>query len=144
MTKTKGKAAKAEAPIVVSRRRLPDERTSRTHKFEIRTQRVDPRDGVSKPVRVKGYLTVGFYDDGTVGEIFVKLDQQGSEVSGLVDAWATSLSLLLQMGMPLADIVRKFKGSRFEPSGFTGDPDIPIAKSPVDYVCRILELRYLR
>lgn len=142
MTKAKGKAKADAKPVVIERRRLPDERKSRTHKFEIRTQRNDER-GIPQPITVKGYLTVGFYDDGGVGEIFVKLDQQGSEVSGFVDAWATSVSLLLQLGMPLSDIVRKFRGSRFEPSGMTGDPDIPIAKSPVDYICRILEARYL-
>lgn len=115
------------------RERLPDERVALTHKFRIRAREGD----------VKGYLTLGHYPDGRLGEIFVKMDQQGSQVSGFVDSWAISVSMLLQMGMPLEEIVRKFRGVRFEPAGFTDNPHIRSAKSPVDYIARYLEGKYL-
>jgi len=87
----------------------------------------------------KGYLTVGFYEDGRVGELFVKMDRQGSRVSGFVDAWAIAMSLLLQMGFPLVELCRRFIGMRFEPSGaIKGRPLNEQARSPVDYVCRYL------
>jgi ribonucleoside-diphosphate reductase alpha chain len=119
-----------EAP---GRHRLPDERQSVTHRFAI-------RDGDD---RIKGYVTVGFYDDGDVGEIFVKIDQQGSTVSGFADAWAIAVSMLLQTGVPLAQIIAKFKGTRFEPSGFTETEGIRTTTSVIDYVCRYLERRFV-
>lgn len=115
------------------RERLPDERAALTHKFVIKAKQGD----------VKGYLTMGYYADGRLGEIFVKMDQQGSQVSGFVDSWAVSVSLLLQMGMPLAEIVRKFRGAQFEPTGMTDNPNIRIARSPVDYIARYLEGKYV-
>ncbi len=115
------------------RKRLPDERTALTHKFKIK----------AKEGTVKGYLTIGHYPDGSVGEIFVKMDQQGSQVSGFVDSWAVAVSLLLQMGMSLEEITRKFRGCRFEPSGMTDNPNIRIAQSPVDYIARYLEGKYI-
>jgi ribonucleoside-diphosphate reductase alpha chain len=90
----------------------------------------------------KGYLNVGLYDDGSPGEIFLKMDRQGSEVSGFADAWAIAISMLLQHGVSLHTIVDKFKAMRFEPSGMTETDGIRIAKSPVDYVCHYLARRF--
>jgi ribonucleoside-diphosphate reductase alpha chain len=112
------------------RRRLPNERQSITHKFTIGGQH-------------EGYLTVGMFEDGSPGEIFVVMSKEGSTLSGLMDAFATAVSLGLQHGIPLASLVEKFTHSRFEPSGFTGNPDVPIAKSIVDYIFRWLEVKFL-
>ena len=106
-----------------TRRRLPVERTAITHRFDIGGQ--------------EGYLTVGLYEDGQPGEIFLKMAKEGSTVSGLVDTFATTVSVALQYGVPLRDLVNKFAHVRFEPSGFTGNAEIPIAKSIVDYVFQI-------
>jgi ribonucleoside-diphosphate reductase alpha chain len=111
------------------RRRLPAERTAITHKFEISGH--------------EGYITVGLYPDGQPGEIFLKMAKEGSTVSGLMDTFATSVSLALQYGVPLRDLVNKFAHVRFEPSGFTGNQEIPIAKSIVDYIFRWLGSRFL-
>ncbi len=111
------------------RRRLPSERTAVTHKFEISGH--------------EGYITVGLYPDGQPGEIFLKMAKEGSTISGLMDTLATSVSLALQYGVPLRDVVNKFAHVRFEPSGFTGNPEIPIAKSLVDYIFRWLGSRFL-
>jgi len=113
----------------VTRRRLPVERTAITHRFDISGQ--------------EGYLTVGLYEDGQPGEIFLKMAKEGSTVSGLVDTVATTVSVALQYGVPLRDLVNKFAHVRFEPSGFTGNAEIPIAKSIVDYVFRYLGSRFL-
>ena len=111
------------------RHRLPSERTAITHKFEISGH--------------EGYITVGLYPDGQPGEIFLKMAKEGSTVSGLMDTLATSVSLALQYGVPLKDVVNKFAHVRFEPSGFTGNSEIPIAKSIVDYIFRWLGSRFL-
>ncbi|HYO43886.1 MAG TPA: hypothetical protein VES19_11875, partial [Candidatus Limnocylindrales bacterium] len=111
------------------RRRLPAERTAITHKFEINGH--------------EGYITVGLYPDGQPGEIFLKMAKEGSTISGLMDTLATSVSLALQYGVPLRDVVNKFAHVRFEPSGFTGNPEIPIAKSLVDYIFRWMGSRFL-
>lgn len=116
------------------RRRLPAERKAVTHAFAIHTA-----DG-----RHKGYVTVGLYDDGTVGEVFLKLDQQGSQVSGFCDAWSIAVSMLLQTGTSLEVVCRKFRSMRFEPSGRTETPGIRVADSPVDYAARYLEHRFVR
>ncbi len=113
------------------RRRLPDERKSITHKFQI--------GGVHE-----GYFTVGLYDDGMPGEIFITMAKQGSTISGLMDTIATMTSILLQYGVPLEVLVNKFSHMRFEPSGFTKNPDIKIAKSVVDYIFRWLGLKFLK
>jgi ribonucleoside-diphosphate reductase alpha chain len=105
------------------------ERTAITHRFDISGQ--------------EGYLTVGLYEDGQPGEIFLKMAKEGSTVSGLVDTFATTVSVALQYGVPLRDLVNKFAHVRFEPSGFTGNAEIPIAKSIVDYVFRYLGSRFL-
>lgn len=111
------------------RRRLPDERPAITHKFSIAGH--------------EGYITVGMYEDGTPGEIFIVMAKEGSIISGLMDAFATAISMTLQYGVPLKVLVDKFSHVRFEPSGFTGNPQIPIAKSVLDYIFRWLALKFL-
>jgi ribonucleoside-diphosphate reductase alpha chain len=111
------------------RRKLPDEREALTHKFSIAGH--------------EGYLTVGKYDDGQPGEIFLRMAKEGSTVSGLMDTIATMTSIALQYGVPLKALVDKFSHTRFEPSGFTNNREIPIAKSVMDYVFRFLGNRFL-
>lgn len=111
------------------RQRMPDERRSITHKFQIAGH--------------KGYLTVGMFENGRAGEIFVTMAKQGSVISGLMDAFATAISISLQFGVPLSTLVRKFSNSRFEPYGFTTNPQIRIAKSIVDYIARYLGIKFL-
>jgi ribonucleoside-diphosphate reductase alpha chain len=111
------------------RRRLPDERRAVTHKFQIAGH--------------EGYITVGLYPDGQPGEIFLKMAKEGSTISGLMDTLATMTSISLQYGVPLRDLVNKFSHMRFEPSGFTGNSEIPIAKSTVDYIFRWMGSRFL-
>ena len=111
------------------RRRLPDERQAITHKFSI--------DGH------EGYITVGTYDDGKPGEIFITMAKSGSVVSGLMDSFATSVSLALQYGVPLEALVRKFVHMRFEPAGRTNNSQIPLAKSVMDYIFRWLALKFM-
>jgi len=112
-----------------SRRPMPSERPSITHKFEV--------GGHS------GYLTVGMYPDtGRPGEIFVVMAKQGSTIGGLMDAFATAISIALQYGVPLEDLIEKFSHVRFEPSGFTGNPEIPFAKSIIDYLFRWMAFRF--
>jgi ribonucleoside-diphosphate reductase alpha chain len=113
----------------VLRRRLPDERRSYTHKFSIAGH--------------EGYITVGMYEDGTPGEIFITMSKEGSTISGLMDSFATAISLALQYGVPLNVLVDKFSHARYEPSGFTTNKDIPIAKSITDYIFRWLGLKFL-
>lgn len=115
---------------------LPIERHGFTHKFCIlATERGVPKE-------VKGYITVGLYEDGRVGELFVKMNKQGSQVSGFVDAWAISVSMMLQLGVPLDVIVRRFENMRFEPSGRIRNQS-DFALSPIDYVCKYLRRRFL-
>ena len=111
------------------RRKLPDERRAITHKFDIQGH--------------EGYITVGVYEDGTPGEIFLVMSKEGSTISGLMDAFATAISLALQYGVPLEVLVKKFAHTRFEPSGFTKNPEIPIAKSITDYIFRWLASKFL-
>jgi ribonucleoside-diphosphate reductase alpha chain len=120
--------AVAEAPRAM-RRRLPDERRALTHKFSIAGH--------------DGYLTVGMYEDGKPGEIFLVMAKEGSVVSGLMDSFATAVSLALQYGVPLQVLVDKFSHVRFEPSGFTNNSEIPIAKSIIDYIFRWLGSKFL-
>ncbi len=114
------------------REKLPNERAGFTHQFIIRAG-----DDV-----YEGYITTGLYADGRLGEIFVKMDRQGSQVSGFLDSWAIAVSLLLQMGMPVDDIARKYSGMSFQPSGITDNPKIRFAQSPVDYIARYLKLKF--
>jgi ribonucleoside-diphosphate reductase alpha chain len=124
-------AEKALAPTDarLARRRLPDERRSITHKFSIGGH--------------EGYMTVGMYDDGAPGELFITMAKEGSVVSGLMDSFATAISMALQYGVPLRVLCEKFSHTRFEPSGFTGNPEIPIAKSITDYIFLWLALKFL-
>jgi ribonucleoside-diphosphate reductase alpha chain len=119
-------AAGPDRPI---RRKLPDERRALTHKFSINGH--------------EGYITVGLYEDGQPGEIFLTMAKEGSTISGLMDAFATSISLAMQYGVPLRALVDKFSHMRYEPSGFTKNPEIPIAKSITDYIFRWLASRFL-
>jgi ribonucleoside-diphosphate reductase alpha chain len=111
------------------RRRLPDERRSLTHKFRVGEQ--------------EGYITVGLFDDGRPGEVFITISKEGSTIRGLMDSVAVLTSLALQYGVPLEDLVRKFRGVHFEPAGFTNNPELPQASSLVDYIFRWLEKRFL-
>jgi ribonucleoside-diphosphate reductase alpha chain len=115
-------------PPMAVRHKLPDERSSFTHKFSIGGH--------------EGYVTVGLYEDHTPGEIFVRMAKEGSVIAGLMDSFATAVSLALQHGVPLQILIDKFKGTRFEPSGFTGNQEIPIATSIMDYLFRWLALRF--
>jgi ribonucleoside-diphosphate reductase alpha chain len=131
-TSKEQEAEKAAAPAGearLARRRLPDERRAITHKFSIGGH--------------EGYMTVGLYDDGTPGEVFITMAKEGSVVSGLMDSFATAISMALQYGVPVRVLCEKFSHTRFEPSGFTGNPDIPIAKSITDYIFRWLALKFL-
>ena len=112
------------------RRRLPDERHSLTHHFSVGGQ--------------EGYVTVGLYEDGLPGELFIRIAKEGSTVSGLMDSFATAVSLALQYGVPLRVLCDKFSHTRFEPSGWSGNPKIGYAKSLADYLFRWLELRFLK
>jgi ribonucleoside-diphosphate reductase alpha chain len=121
-----GSAAVAEAP---RRRRLPDERNAITHKFDIAGH--------------EGYITVGLYEDGQPGEIFIVMAKEGSTISGFADAFAQAISYALQYGVPLQDLVDKFSHVRFEPSGMTKNPDVRFAKSIVDYIFRWMATKFL-
>lgn len=116
-------------PLTASRQVLPTTRRSVTHKFTI--------------AGYEGYLTIGLFDDGTPGEIFIKMSKEGSTLSGLIQGFCRAFSLALQYGLPLQDAVDRFRGMRFEPHGPTNNPDIPEATSILDYVARYLELRFL-
>ena len=111
------------------RRRLPDERQAITHKFDIAGH--------------EGYVTVGLFEDGTPGEIFLVMAKEGSTISGFADAFAQAISYSLQYGVPLQVLVDKFSHARFEPAGMTKNPDVRVAKSIVDYVFRWLATKFL-
>jgi len=129
-SKEEKKAAAAEAKETRPfRRKLPDERRSITHKFDIAGH--------------EGYITAGMYEDAQPGEIFITMSKEGSTISGLMDSFATAISMALQYGVPLRILVDKFSHMRFEPSGFTKNPDIPIAKSIMDYIFRWLASKFL-
>jgi len=121
------KTRPAGPPLAV-RQKLADERASFTHKFSIGGH--------------EGYITVGLYADGTPGEIFVRMAKEGSVIAGLMDSFATAISLALQHGVPLNILIEKFKGTRFEPAGFTGNQEIPLATSIMDYLFRWLAIRF--
>jgi ribonucleoside-diphosphate reductase alpha chain len=125
----KKKEKQSTAPGKPARRHLPDERQSITHKFSIAGH--------------EGYITVGMFEDGSPGELFITMSKEGSTISGLMDSLATSVSIALQYGVPLKVLVDKFSHARYEPSGFTNNPDIPIAKSVSDYIFRWLGKKFL-
>jgi len=132
LTAHKGKPAArpAEGPTFRPvRRKLPAERRAITHKFSIGGH--------------EGYITVGMYDDGQPGEIFLVMAKEGSTISGLMDSFATAISMALQYGVPLRVLIDKFAHVRFEPSGHTGTPEVPYAKSIVDYIFRWLAAKFL-
>ncbi|MEY3705114.1 MAG: hypothetical protein RLY29_486 [Actinomycetota bacterium] len=130
-----GKAKKKEvseevsAPAPATRKRLPKSRPSRTTSFAVGG--------------AEGYMTAGTYEDGQLGEIFLKLGKQGSTLAGVMDAFSIAVSIGLQYGVPLETYVQKFTNSRFEPAGMTDDPDIRMAQSMMDYIFRRLALDYL-
>jgi ribonucleoside-diphosphate reductase alpha chain len=127
MDKTTGRTVQiVERPL---RKRLPAERNALTHRFEVGGH--------------EGYITVGLYDDGQPGEIFLKMAKEGSTVSGLMDAFATAVSLALQYGVPLQALVDKLSHTRFDPQGFTKNPEVPIAKSLMDYIFRWMASRFM-
>ena len=132
-TDTKKDAAEEPAQVVdakPTRRRMPRERQSLTHKFSIAGH--------------EGYITAGMYEDGSVGEIFLTdIGKEGSTLRGMMNAFATSISIALQYGVPLETLVRKFSYMRFDPEGITGNPEIPFAKSMPDYIMRWLASRFL-
>jgi ribonucleoside-diphosphate reductase alpha chain len=122
-------AVDAQSPPRAVRHRLPAERASVTHKFGLGGH--------------EGYITVGLYPNGSPGEIFIRMAKEGSTVSGLMDSFATAISLALQHGVPLRVLCEKFAHTRFEPSGWTGNPEIGYAKSIMDYIFRWIQLRFL-
>jgi ribonucleoside-diphosphate reductase alpha chain len=122
--------AKALAEVGPRRKRMPRERQSITHKFSIAGH--------------EGYITAGMYEDGTVGEIFLTdIGKEGSTLRGMMNSFATAISIALQYGVPLETLVQKFSYMRFEPEGITGNPEIPFAKSMPDYIMRWLASRFL-
>ncbi|MGD1916564.1 MAG: hypothetical protein ACFCBV_10320 [Phycisphaerales bacterium] len=110
------------------RRMLPNTRNALTHKFSVGGH--------------EGYLTIGLYDDGSPGEVFIKMAKEGSPIKGMVQAYCRALSLALQYGLPVEEAVTRFRGMRFEPMGHTSNPEIPEATSLVDYVARYLDLHF--
>ncbi|HEY3392503.1 MAG TPA: vitamin B12-dependent ribonucleotide reductase, partial [Lacipirellulaceae bacterium] len=130
-TSSEGQRAAAAAAAVNKprRERLEDTRNSITHKFSVSGH--------------EGYITVGLYPDGRPGELFITMAKEGSTIGGLMDAFGTAVSMSLQYGVPLEDYVRKFSHMRFEPQGYTKNPDIRIAKSLIDYIFRWLGMMFL-
>jgi ribonucleoside-diphosphate reductase alpha chain len=114
--------------MMVSRQVLPSTRESLTHKFCV--------------ANIEGYLTIGLYEDGRPGEIFIKISKEGSAISGFCQAFCRAFSLSLQHGLSVGEAVQRFKGMRFEPYGQTSNPDIPEASSIIDYLARYLELHF--
>ncbi|MDR0533037.1 MAG: vitamin B12-dependent ribonucleotide reductase [Verrucomicrobiales bacterium] len=134
-TKDMGGASGEKEAVVVDavprpvRRRMSDTRVSITHKFDIAGH--------------EGYITVGLFDDKQPGEVFITMAKEGSTIGGLMDALGTMVSLSLQYGVPLEALVKKFAHTRYEPSGFTRNPDIPMAKSITDYIFRWLGCQFI-
>lgn len=115
--------------VKTKRRRLPIDHDAKTHKFRVGTH--------------EGYLTVGLYDDGSPGEIFINMSKEGSTISGLMDSFSIAVSLALQHGTPLKVLTRRFINTRFEPYGYTSNPNIRVARSIVDYIFRWLSITFL-
>jgi ribonucleoside-diphosphate reductase alpha chain len=118
-----------EYPTLANRQKMPRTRESVTHRFNVGG--------------FEGYLTVGLFDDGRPGEIFMKMSKEGSTLSGMIQAYCRAFSLALQFGLPLREAVDRFKGMRFEPMGMTDNPDIPECLSVIDYIARYLEHTFL-
>jgi ribonucleoside-diphosphate reductase alpha chain len=128
-TSTETDKAAAKVTAAPRRERLPDTRRSVTHKFNVGGH--------------EGYITVGLYDDGRPGELFITMAKEGSTIGGLMDAFGTAVSMSLQYGVPLEVYVKKFSHTRFEPWGYTKNPDIPVAKSLVDYLFRWMGTEFI-
>lgn len=122
-------AMRKGAGMMVHRQVLPETRSSITHKFAIGTY--------------EGYLTVGLHADGRPGELFIKMSKEGSTLSGMCQAFCRAFSLSLQFGLSVEDAIARFKGMRFEPMGYTSNPDIPECDSIVDYVAKFLEKQFV-
>jgi ribonucleoside-diphosphate reductase alpha chain len=128
-TGTEADKTAAKVTAAPRRERLPDTRRSVTHKFNVGGH--------------EGYITVGLYDDGRPGELFITMAKEGSTIGGLMDAFGTAVSMSLQYGVPLEVYVKKFSHTRFEPWGYTKNPDIPVAKSLVDYLFRWMGTEFI-
>ena len=128
-TSTETDKAAAKVTAAPRRERLPDTRRSVTHKFSVGGH--------------EGYITVGLYDDGRPGELFITMAKEGSTIGGLMDAFGTAVSMSLQYGVPLEVYTKKFSHTRFEPWGYTKNPDIPVAKSLVDYIFRWMGTEFI-
>jgi ribonucleoside-diphosphate reductase alpha chain len=128
--KDEGKTCESSEPVRAVRRRLPDELRTLTHHFSVGGQ--------------EGYLTVGVYEDGLLGEIFIRMAKEGSTISGLMDSFATVVSLALQHGVPLELLCTKLSHTRFEPSGWSGNRRIGYASSLMDYLFRWMELKFIK
>jgi ribonucleoside-diphosphate reductase alpha chain len=125
--------SEAEKPMIATTNKrliLPNTRRSCTHKFAIAGH--------------EGYLTIGLFDDGSPGEIFIKMSKEGSTLSGMVQGFCRAFSLALQYGLTIEDAVARFRGMRFDPMGPTSNPEIPEALSILDYVARYLDLHYVQ
>lgn len=114
--------------MIEHRQALATTRQSVTHKFAV--------------AGMEGYLTIGLYDDGRPGEIFIKMAKEGSTMKGMVQAFCRAISLAIQYGLPMSEACARFKGMRFEPMGHTSNPDIPEVTSIIDYVFKYLELEF--
>ena len=125
-----GMSSEADKPMIVTNKRaiLPTTRRSTTHKFAIAGH--------------EDYLTIGLFEDGQPGEIFIKMSKEGSTLSGMVQGFCRAFSIALQYGLTIEDAVARFRGMRFDPMGPTSNPDIPEALSILDYVARYLEFHY--
>ena len=128
-TSTEGDKAADKIKAIPRRERLPDTRNSVTHKFSVAGH--------------EGYITVGLYEDGRPGELFITMAKEGSTIGGLMDCFGTAVSMSMQYGVPLEVYVNKFSHTRFEPMGHTKNPDIRIAKSIVDYIFRWSGITFL-
>ncbi len=115
--------------VVPPRHTLPNTRSSTTHKFAIAGH--------------EGYLTIGLFENGQPGELFIKMSKEGSTLSGLIQGFCRAFSLALQHGLSPADAVERFRGMRFEPMGPTSNPEIPEASSILDYVARYIDLHFV-
>lgn len=122
----------------MQRRRLPDDRASITRKFKLRYKH---KDGTDDVMRI--YLTAGMYEDGRLGELFIRCDRLGTMARGVLDALAIMISTMLQHDIPLGVIVEKLRFMRFEPAGLTGDPEFPMCTSVVDLIARWIEKRFM-
>ena len=118
------------ATLSLRREILPETRRSLTHKFQINGH--------------EGYLTIGLFDDGRPGEVFIKMSKEGSTLSGLIQGFCRAFSLAIQHGLSIQEAVARFRGMRFEPMGPTSNPEIPEASSILDYVARYLEVEFLK